>query len=156
MNDLTNKRAGKLIAQWSVGKNIHRRIMWLCLCDCGKMPIISSGNFGRQSNSCGCSHIGQNHPQHGHSSGGNVSRTYQSWSRMWQRCTNSKLECWKNYGGRGIKVSKRWKNFKHFLTDMGERPIGTSIDRINNDGNYERGNCRWATPLQQRHNRRTN
>lgn len=74
---------------------------------------------------------------------------------MLQRCTNPRVTGYANYGGRGIRVNPRWETFENFLADMGERPNGLTLDRINNDGNYEPGNCRWATRLQQVHNRRT-
>jgi hypothetical protein len=81
--------------------------------------------------------------------------TQRSWDRMKQRCYDPKHKAYANYGGRGIQVCDRWRNdFKAFLADMGERPPGTSLDRHPDpDGSYEPGNCRWATPLQQRHNR---
>ena len=82
--------------------------------------------------------------------------TYRSWSHMVGRCRNPQNDAWHNYGGRGIQVCARWNSFESFLADMGERPAGMSIDRINNDGNYEPGNCRWATTKQQRMNARTN
>jgi hypothetical protein len=73
---------------------------------------------------------------------------------MWTRCTNPNVDNFKRYGGRGIKICKRWKRFENFLADMGKRPKGKSLDRINANGNYTPSNCRWATPIEQRHNRR--
>jgi len=82
------------------------------------------------------------------------SRTYYTWMNMIQRCTNPKQPSYKYYGGRGITVCERWKSFANFLADMGERPEDRTLDRINNDGNYELGNCRWADQETQQGNRR--
>lgn len=76
---------------------------------------------------------------------------------MKTRCTNPNSTSWKDYGGRGIKICDRWQAFENFLEDMGERPYGTTLDRYpNNDGNYEPGNCRWATLKQQGANKKRN
>jgi len=81
--------------------------------------------------------------------------TYKSWAAMLTRCRNPNREDWRLYGGRGIKVCKRWLKFKSFLEDMGERPLGRTLDRFPDpDGDYEPGNCRWATPLEQVRSRR--
>lgn len=93
--------------------------------------------------------------KHGHSLGGNCSGVYRSWRGMFQRCENESDRAYKNYGGRGIKVAPEWRSFARFLLDMGEKPAGMSLDRIDNDGDYCKANCRWATPLEQASNRRT-
>lgn len=80
--------------------------------------------------------------------------TRNSWIAMWDRCERPGAASYKDYGGRGITVCERWTSFDNFLADMGTRPAGTTLDRINNDGSYEPGNCRWATPKEQRANQR--
>lgn len=91
--------------------------------------------------------------KHGRSCSGDA--TYAAWCAMRSRCLNDSHESYPNYGGRGISICERWMEFANFLADMGDRPQGMEIDRINNDGNYEPGNCRWATKKQQMQNRRT-
>jgi hypothetical protein len=131
------------------------------LCECGNRTIadhnaVASG----KTQSCGCLKLepetsGQF--KHGKSRGVNGrSRAYSIWTKMNQRCNNSNNPKFPIYGGRGIKICKRWEKFENFLEDMGEPANGLSLDRIDNHGNYEKSNCRWATPKQQANNTRTN
>ena len=95
--------------------------------------------------------------QHGHAKRSEkLSPTYRTWQAMHTRCTNPKVKSFANYGARGVKVCDRWKTFANFLTDMGERPPGTTLDREKNEIGYEPGNCRWATKLTQARNTRAN
>ena len=126
-----------------------------CKCDCGKiiqsrLDVMKNGNV----NSCGCLHLDRI-TKHNHCTRTIKSPEYYSYSAMVQRCTNPKNRDWKTYGGRGIKVCDKWlESFENFLNDMGSRPIGTTLDRINSDWNYEPGKCRWSTPKVQANNRR--
>lgn len=97
---------------------------------------------------------GKKNPAYRHGMYG--TKTYQSWASMLARCTNPNAPQFCDYGGRGIKVCKRWYLFSNFLADMGVRPKNKTIDRINNDGDYELDNCRWATRKQQNNNSRHN
>lgn len=91
---------------------------------------------------------------HGHNAGKKKTPTLQTWASMRARCTNPKKSDYQYYGGRGITVCDRWQSFENFLADMGEKPPGTSLDRIDNSGNYEPSNCRWATRAEQMRNTR--
>jgi|SRR5690348_572045 len=122
-----------------------------CLCDCGKITFITKGSVKYGYNkSCGCLHFKRN----GMSGKNSHRKMYNVWWHLIDRCNNPNNKSYKNYGQRGIKVCERWMNFKLFLEDVGERPSPKhSLDRIDNDGNYEPNNIRWATQMQQGNNR---
>lgn len=157
--DLTGERFGRLTVVKKSDKkykgDAHQ--FWFCHCDCGKeKEIYDRSLITGSTKSCGClgreisSINGSGNRKHGMS----FSPEYYSWNHMMMRCTNKNHHAWKDYGGRGITVCERWKSFENFYEDMGERPIGKSIDRIDNDGNYEPKNCKWSTQKEQVGNRR--
>ena len=151
-------RFGRLVVTAPAGRTKHGKPTWLCRCDCGSDHVVVGANLrSGNSQSCGClqrEEAGARALTHGHAAGVGVSPTYQTWTGMIQRCTNPERKHWERYGGRGISVCTEWAaSFESFLADMGERPEGTSIDRIDGNGNYEPGNCRWATPAEQEANK---
>lgn len=161
--DLTGRVFGRMTVDsfaGVIGEGRSRATVWNCLCDCGqRCPQIRSRclmSGGTQS--CGCLQR-EAATIHGHAGGQHDSSTYMTYRSMIKRVFNPKHRAYKYYGGRGITVCDRWvggTGFQAFLDDMGERPDGTSLDRINVNGNYEPSNCRWATDRQQCRNKRNN
>lgn len=157
--DLTSHRFGRLVVTDLAGFTKFKQARWNCLCDCGRAKIVQSSNLrSGHVTSCGCysQEIRERAKSHGYARKGARHSEYSAWAGMKRRCNNPKNVDFKDYGGRGIMVCDRWRDsFNAFLTDMGRKPSPKhSIDRINVDGNYEPSNCRWATPLEQRSNRR--
>lgn len=156
--DETGHRYGRLTAVQLVKCGPRLRVFWMCQCTCGKTCVVNATQLrlGR-TQSCGCLRDEKTRSRsttHGESLPWRRSREYQSWVDMKKRCSCSHRAEWKNYGGRGIQVCERWQRFENFLADMGRCPPGLTLDRINNDGGYEPGNCRWTTRTEQNVNRR--
>ena len=151
--DLTGRTFGRLSVVRQ-DMNATRRPRWICLCQCGAIKSVEACELkSGKTKSCGC--LNRQNIRAAKKHGLAKTSTYRVWANMIARCSNPKRPDFSRYGGRGISVCDRWRDFSNFVADMGERPESLTLDRIDNNGNYEPENCRWATMSQQRRNQRT-
>ncbi len=160
--DISLQRFERLLVLAPAHSCPRKGMYWTCLCDCGAECVVlgqmlrnghtkSCGCYGKDLRSVGTALASM---KHGHRVRGATTPTWQSWWSATRRCTDPTFKSYADYGGRGITICNRWYEFTAFLEDMGERPARTTLDRKEVNGNYEPGNCRWATYLEQRANRR--
>lgn len=154
-------RFGRLVIV-AEAPRMYRKVAYRCVCDCGgEKTLPASALRSGNTKSCGCLHLETStalclsRTKHGHSTRRHGwTPTYNSWVAIKERCGNPRSKLWPKYGGAGILLCDAWWDFSVFLADVGERPPGTSMDRIDNNRGYEPGNVRWATPSQQRRNQK--
>jgi hypothetical protein len=157
--DLTGNKFGRLLVV-SFHEDGSNGGKWRCSCDCGKEKVAYGSNLvSGATKSCGCYRreaTAARSTKHGHKGDEKQTRTYTTWAGMKNRCLNIKYHGYKDYGGRGITICEQWEIFENFLLDMGCRPKGMTLDRIDNTAGYSKDNCRWASLADQMNNTRGN
>lgn len=151
---IVGKKFGRLTVVDRAENLANSNTRWLCRCDCGTFKVVSKAALhSGYTKSCGCLQM-ESRLKHGQAGRTSRSLVYDVWNQMIQRCENKKHKWYKYYGGRGISVCARWHKFKNFIDDMGPRPDGYSIERVDNNGNYKPSNCVWIPVNEQQKNQR--
>ena len=144
----TGERFGKLVVLNSVGSNSYKKVVWRCLCDCGKETFVASGSLASgNTTSCGC-YLRERITKHG----GWKKSSYNTWRAMVRRCMVPTDKDYPKYGALGVTVCLEWLDYKTFAADMGEPEGAQTLDRIDTYGDYNKSNCRWASPTVQNRN----
>lgn len=156
IKDISGQTFSRLTVVAFAGQDAGHLALWECRCECGTVKVLRGSDLrGGQVKSCGCLFASDEFRERFTTHDMTHSPEYTSWRSMIERCENPEASNYDLYGGRGISVCERWRqSFEAFFEDMGPRPDGHTLDRKEGDGNYEPGNCRWATRTQQQRNRR--